>query len=120
MHELAPWLAPTYFLDESDPDILVLRRMDGSFVSAFSARGATKEGIRQAAQEDFRKRHRPEPQPQQQTRPPSPALQEAARSRRSKGGKSSSRESAGRWLLGKAASLEGIWGMCCQGSRQST
>jgi hypothetical protein len=28
-----------YSLDESDPDILVLRRQDGSFVAAFSARG---------------------------------------------------------------------------------
>jgi hypothetical protein len=43
-----------YYLDESDPDILVLRRQDGSFVARFSARGATKEGIIQAAQEDYR------------------------------------------------------------------
>ena len=28
-----------YYLDESDPDIVVLRRQDGSFVAAFSARG---------------------------------------------------------------------------------
>jgi hypothetical protein len=28
-----------YYLDESDPDILVLRRQEGSFVAAFSARG---------------------------------------------------------------------------------
>jgi hypothetical protein len=27
-----------YYLDESDPDILVLRRQDGAFVAAFSAR----------------------------------------------------------------------------------
>ena len=27
-----------YYLDESDPDIVVLRRQDGSFVAAFSAR----------------------------------------------------------------------------------
>jgi hypothetical protein len=43
-----------YHLDESDPDILVLRRQDGSFVAAFSARGATKEGIAEAAKEDYR------------------------------------------------------------------
>jgi hypothetical protein len=43
-----------YFLDESDPDIAVLRREDGSFVAAFSARGATREGIREAAMEDYR------------------------------------------------------------------
>jgi hypothetical protein len=40
-----------YYLDESDPDVLVLRRQDGSFVSAFSARGATKEGVVEAARE---------------------------------------------------------------------
>jgi hypothetical protein len=33
-----------YHIDESDPDIVVLRRQDGSFVAAFSARGATREG----------------------------------------------------------------------------
>jgi hypothetical protein len=50
MPEFPPWLAPTYFLDESDPDIVVLRRADGSFVAAFSATGVTREGILQAAQ----------------------------------------------------------------------
>ncbi len=59
MHELPPWLTPpwltpSYFLDESDPDILVLRRADGSFVAAFSAHGATRQGISQAAEEDWR------------------------------------------------------------------
>jgi hypothetical protein len=43
-----------YYLDESDPDIVVLRRQDGSFVAAFSARGATREGIVEAAKEDYR------------------------------------------------------------------
>jgi hypothetical protein len=42
-----------YYLDESDPDIVVLRRQDGSFVAAFSAHGATREGIREAAEEDY-------------------------------------------------------------------
>ena len=42
-----------YYLDESDPDIVVLRRHDGSFVAAFSARGATREGIVEAAKEDY-------------------------------------------------------------------
>ena len=28
-----------YYLDESDPDIVVLRRQDGAFVAAFSAQG---------------------------------------------------------------------------------
>jgi hypothetical protein len=42
-----------YYLDESDPDIVILRRQDGSFVAAFSARGATTEGILEAAKEDY-------------------------------------------------------------------
>jgi hypothetical protein len=56
-HGPPPWLQPTYVLDESDPDILMLRRADGSFVAAFSAQGATREGIRQAAEEDWRQRN---------------------------------------------------------------
>jgi hypothetical protein len=43
-----------YHLDESDPDVLVLRRQDGAFVAAFSARGATREGIVGATKEDYR------------------------------------------------------------------
>ncbi len=55
MSEEAPLILPKfdYHLDESDPDVLVLRRQDGSFVAAFSARGATKEGIVEAAKEDY-------------------------------------------------------------------
>ncbi len=41
-----------YYLDESDPDVVLLRRQDDSFVAAFSAEGATKEGIIEAAKED--------------------------------------------------------------------
>lgn len=44
----------SYYLDESDPDLVVLRRQDGSFVAAFSARGVTREGIIEAAKEDYR------------------------------------------------------------------
>jgi hypothetical protein len=44
-----------YYLDESDPDVLILRRQDGSFVAAFSAQGATREGILEAASEDYRR-----------------------------------------------------------------
>jgi hypothetical protein len=43
-----------YYLDESDPDILVLCRQDATVVGMFSASGATKEGIREAAMEDYR------------------------------------------------------------------
>ena len=42
-----------YYLDESDPDIVILCRQDGSFVAAFSAIGATREGIAEAAKEDY-------------------------------------------------------------------
>jgi hypothetical protein len=41
-----------YYLDQSDPDVVILRRQEGSFVAAFSARGATKDGILEAARED--------------------------------------------------------------------
>jgi hypothetical protein len=41
-----------YHLDESDPDVVILRRRDGAFVAAFSAMGATREGILEAARED--------------------------------------------------------------------
>ena len=43
-----------YYLDESEPDIVILRRQDDSFVAAFSARGCTREGIVEAAKEDYR------------------------------------------------------------------
>jgi hypothetical protein len=48
-----PGLPTHYYLDESDPDVLVLRRQDGTFVAAFSAQGVTREGILEAAIEDY-------------------------------------------------------------------
>ena len=42
-----------YYLDETDPDILILCRQDGAFVAAFSARGAIKEGMTRATEEDY-------------------------------------------------------------------
>ena len=42
-----------YYLDESDPDVVILRRQDGAFVAAFSAQGVTREGILEAAREDY-------------------------------------------------------------------
>jgi hypothetical protein len=44
----------SYHLDESDPDIVILRRQDTSFVGAFSARGVTKEGLIDAIKKDYR------------------------------------------------------------------
>ena len=55
MSEEAPLLPKfDYHLDESDPDVAVLRRQDGAFVAAFSAKGATEEGITRAAKDDYR------------------------------------------------------------------
>jgi hypothetical protein len=54
-HELPAF---DYYLDESDPDVVILRLQDGSFVAAFSASGATREGILEAAKEDYRERLR--------------------------------------------------------------
>jgi hypothetical protein len=42
-----------YHLDESDPDIVVLRRQDDAFVAAFSARGVKRESIVDAARKDY-------------------------------------------------------------------
>jgi hypothetical protein len=44
-----------YHLDESDPEVAVLRRQDGAFVAAFSAQGATRDDILEAAKEDYRR-----------------------------------------------------------------
>jgi hypothetical protein len=44
-----------YHLDESDPEVVVLRRQDGAFVAAFSAQGATRDDILEAAKEDYRR-----------------------------------------------------------------
>ena len=45
-------LPPGYRLDRSDPDVWALRRAEGWVVAYFSAQGATKEAIEQAARED--------------------------------------------------------------------
>ncbi len=55
----AGFLPAGYRLDETDVDVVVLRRGDGSFVAAFSARGATEESIRRAAEEDRAREGRP-------------------------------------------------------------
>ena len=45
-------LPPGYRLDRSDPDVLALCRPEGCVVAYFSARGAAKEAIEEAAWED--------------------------------------------------------------------
>lgn len=50
-------LPPGYVLDASDPDVLILRRPDGSSVATFSARGADPAEVCRAAEEDRRSLH---------------------------------------------------------------
>jgi hypothetical protein len=49
-----PFPSFNYYLDESDPDIVILRRQDDSFVVAFSASGPTREGFIDAVKEAYR------------------------------------------------------------------
>ncbi len=51
--EQFPGLPPGYSVDETE-DLLALRRPDGSVVAHFSALGATREEIEEAAEEDLR------------------------------------------------------------------
>lgn len=48
---------PTGYYLERDPDILTLRRLDGSIVSAFSARGAAPEAVRRMVEETIQGEH---------------------------------------------------------------
>jgi hypothetical protein len=43
-----------YYIDKSDPDVVILRRQDGALVAAFSASGVTKEGLIDAVKEDYK------------------------------------------------------------------
>src|SRR5215208_1510393 len=42
---------PTGYYLERDPDVLILRRLDGSMVGAFSARGAAPEAVRRTVEQ---------------------------------------------------------------------
>ena len=46
-------------MDETDRELVVLRREDGSEVAAFSATGADPEEVERVAWEDFRGREKP-------------------------------------------------------------
>src|SRR5918995_4348919 len=59
---------PTGYYLERDPDILTLRRLDGSIVSAFSARGAAPEDVRQTVEETVQREHSAAVQPTLQVR----------------------------------------------------
>ncbi len=103
-HELPPWLRPTYVLDESDPNIFMLRRADGSFVAAFSVRGATREGIRRVAEEDWRQRNRLESEHRA-----SHVSQLGAEDRQPRRGRNAWRRSGEHSKGAKAASSPRLW-----------
>ena len=52
----SPYLPSGYSLDESDPELVVLRRPDGSEVDAYTSAEADLREIERAAWEDFRGR----------------------------------------------------------------
>jgi hypothetical protein len=52
----SPYLPDDYYLDETDPDEVVLRRRDGSEVAVFSATEADPKEVERVAWEDFRRR----------------------------------------------------------------
>jgi len=51
------YLPEGYTLDRSDPDVMILRRDDGSVVVHFSARGVTQQGVLIAIREDIDRRN---------------------------------------------------------------
>jgi hypothetical protein len=53
-----PRLPPSYSLDLSDPDVLVLRSPDGTAIARFSAQGAKAEAIEREARKHYRERNR--------------------------------------------------------------
>ncbi len=57
------YLPPGYYLDRSDPEVLVLRRGEGSVVARFSAPGYLAESVEQEAWEDHRQRNTEEKKP---------------------------------------------------------
>ena len=54
-----PPLPPGYYLDRSDPEVLILRSEEGALVARFSAQGYLAESVEREAWEDHRQRDRP-------------------------------------------------------------
>jgi hypothetical protein len=54
-----PPLPPGYYLDRSDPEVLILRSPEGALVARFSAPGYLAESVEREAWEDHRQRNRP-------------------------------------------------------------
>jgi hypothetical protein len=61
LHEM--YLPPGYYLDRSDPEVLILRSPEGEFVARFSAPGYLAESVEQQAWEDHRQRNMRRPSP---------------------------------------------------------
>jgi hypothetical protein len=60
LHEV--YLPPGYYLDRSDPEVLILRAPGGKFVARFSTQGYAAESVERQAWEDHRQRNmRPPP-----------------------------------------------------------
>ena len=57
------YLPPGYYLDRSDPEVLILRSPEGEFVARFSAPGYLAESVEQQAWEDHRQRNMRRPPP---------------------------------------------------------
>jgi hypothetical protein len=62
LHEM--YLPPGYYLDRSDPEVLILRSPEEEFVARFSAPGYLAESVEQQAWEDHRQRNMRRPPPQ--------------------------------------------------------
>ena len=52
-----PPLPPGYYLDRSDPEVLILRSPEGAVVARFSALGYLAESVEREAWEDYRQRN---------------------------------------------------------------
>jgi hypothetical protein len=60
-----PRLPPGYYLDRSDPDVLVLRSEEGGLVARFSAMGYVAESVERVAWEDHHGQRHTSPSPEQ-------------------------------------------------------
>ena len=52
-----PPLPPGYYLDRTDPEVLILRSEEGAVVARFSAPGYLAESVEREAWEDYRQRN---------------------------------------------------------------
>ena len=57
MRKFYSWFPPDYYLDLSEPDLHILRRPDGSMVTAFLPELAQRETLQRTAHKDYRKQN---------------------------------------------------------------